>query len=66
MKTVNDQISAMLTKLSGKSFNTDKQEGKKNLSYKISTYEDHMDKVITNKNLQPLPLHIDNKKDEKA
>ena len=46
---INNQISAMLAKLTDKTSKTDKQEEKLTyISYKLSTYEYHMDKVIIN------------------
>ena len=63
---MNDHISAMLPKLTDTSPETEKQEEKIiEFSSKLSTYEDHMDKVIINEMQQPLPLHANNKKYEK-
>ena len=48
-ETQNSDISYMLAKLTDKSSMTDNQEEKlTDISYKLSTYEDHMDKVVIN------------------
>ena len=65
-KTKQYEISIILAKLTDTISKTDKQEEKlTELSYKLSTYEDHMDNVIINKMKQPLPLQVKNDKDEK-
>ena len=67
MKSLTNIISDMLMKLDDTSFKTDNQEEKLiELSSKLSTYEDHMDKSNINKILQPLPLQVNNEQDEKS
>ena len=60
MKTLNDQISDMLTKLTDTSSKTDNQEEKlTDISSKLSNYEDHIEKLsIKETQIQPLSLHI--------
>ena len=56
----------MIAKLTDKSSKIDKQEEQlAELSSKLSTYEDHMDKVIINKIQQPLPLQVNKNQDDK-
>ena len=55
-----------LRNLIDKSVKTNKQEEKHtNLSSKLSTYEDHIARVNTNKMIQPLILHVNNEQYEK-
>ena len=66
MKSMNEHIAGMLAKLTDTSSNTDNQEEKLiDISLKLSTYEDHMGKVIINEMLQPLSLQVNNEQDEK-
>ena len=61
-----NHISDMLGKLIDTSSKTDKQEEKlTKLSSKLSTYEEHIDKVIINKMQQPFPLQFNNEQDER-
>ena len=59
-KTLNEQISAILTKLTDTSSKTDKQEEQlTDISSKLSTYEYRLEKIsTTEKNIQPLSLRI--------
>ena len=66
MKSMNEHIAGMLAKLTDTSSNTDNQEEKLiDISLKLSTYEDHIGKVIINEMLQPLSLQVNNEQDEK-
>ena len=66
MKSMNENIAAMLAKLNYKNVNTNNQEEKlTDPSSKISTYEDHRYKFIIKKMLQPLTLQVNNEKDDK-
>ena len=63
---MNNHISVILEKVTDTIPKTDKQEEKTHrLSSKLSTYEDHMDKVTINKIQQPLPLQVNNYQDDK-
>ena len=63
---MNKHISAILEILTSKSSKIDNQEEKlTDLSYKLSTYEYHMDKVIINEMQQPLPPQVKNNQYEK-
>ena len=58
---MNNHIAAMLAKLTDTCSKTDNQEEKlAELSSKLSTYEDHMNKVVINKMQQPFPLKVNN------
>ena len=66
MKSMNDNITAMISKLNDTSVNSNKQEEKPTeLSPKLSTYEYYTDKVNTKRMLQPLSLQVNNDQDEK-
>ena len=57
----------MLAKLDDTLVKTDNQEEKlTEISSKLSSYEDHTDKVNINKMLQPLPLQVNNEQYEKT
>ena len=59
MESMYDRIDVMLTKLDDTSFKTENQEEKLTYpSYKLSTYEYPMDKLIINKMVQPLKLQV--------
>ena len=60
MKTLNDQISSMLTKLTNTSSKSDKQEEKlTENSSQLSTYEDRLEKLsIKETQIHPLSLQI--------
>ena len=61
LKKRNNLTSYILTKLTDTSSKSDNQEEKlTELSYKLSTYEDHMDKFIINEKQQPLTLQFNN------
>ena len=62
IQTMNDNISAMLQKLTDTSSKTDKHEEQLTyISSKPSNYEDHLEKlIIKDTHIQPFSLHITN------
>ena len=60
-------IDDMLAKFDDTSINIDKQEEKfVEISSRLSTFEDHVDKSNINKILQPFLIQVNNKQDDKT
>ena len=60
-RAMNEHIPAMFAELTHTSIKTNKQEEKlTDISYKISTYEYHIEKLSINEMLQPFPLQVNN------